>query len=331
MLATLAGAAAGTLSNRGCAHSQGKLSLPTPTKSIRAHRITELGYFLYSSSGARAWHKQTRWQVEGWSFRGKRFGWAGSCYILAPPHPFCIVSVLTICYGLQQHSTKQFPSPAAGRTHSRQCCSFLITICLWCEGKVTESARDRAGDDRRAIGNEWPCPTEGHSQQQWEGWLWMSAWIKGTTRGDSQARQGSLNLPFFYRPKNDTPSPLLPLFLLHQCPLDAILPNSFWQNKRKRSQQLTSPSTWSCLKQCTFRSSKINYFNFSFPSLNSRVMTKNISTVAILQDASRLAKLGSMRTWRFVLRVKHLKYVYTEPTVLLQVIATTNNMKHICH
>lgn len=120
----------------------------------------------------------------------------------------------------------------------------------------------------------------------------MSAWIKGTTRGDSQAWQGNLNLPFFYRPKNDTPSPLLPLFLLHQCPLDAILPNSFWQNKRKRSQQLTSSPTWSRLKQCTFRNSKINYFNFSFPSLNSCVMTKNISTVAILQCPSRLPILA---------------------------------------
>lgn len=159
----------------------------------------------------------------------------------------------------------------------------------------------------------------------------MSAWIKGTTRGDSQACQGNLNLPFFYRPKNDTPSPLLPLFLLHQCPLDAIHPNSFWQNKRKRSQQLTSSSTWSCLKQCTFRNSKINYLNLNFPSLNSCVMTKNISTVAILQCASWLAMLGSMRTWRFELRIKHLKYVYIEHTVLLWVIATTNNTKHICH
>lgn len=223
--------------DRGCACSQGKLP-PPPTPQQRApgaRRLTELGYLLSSSYGA--WHKPTGWQLKGWSFGGEEFGCEDSCHILAPPHLFCVVSVLTICYGLQQHGTKQLPSPTAGRAHSRQRCSFLITICLSCKGNVTESYQDRAGDDRRAIGNEWPCPTEGHSQEQWDGWVWMRAWIKGTTRGDSQAWQGNLNLPFFYRPKNDTPSPLLSLFLLHQCPLDAILPNSFWQNKRKRSQQ----------------------------------------------------------------------------------------------
>lgn len=129
-----------------------------------ARGITELGYLLSSSYGARAWHKQTEWQLKGCTFRGKMFGCADSCHILAPPHLFCVVSVLTVCYGLQQYRTKQFPSPAAGRTHLRQFCSFLITICLSCKRNVTESDQDRAGDDRRAIGNKWPCPTEGHSQ-----------------------------------------------------------------------------------------------------------------------------------------------------------------------
>lgn len=124
-------------------------------------------------------------------------------------------------------------------------------------------------------------------------------------RGQREANlEGNLNLPFFYRPENDIPSPLPPLFLLHQCPLDAILKNSFWQNKRKRSQQLTSSSIWSCLKQCTFRNSKINYFKF--PSFNSWVMPKKC-IYSSHPTMDFLAVLDSMKTWRFVLRRKHLK------------------------
>lgn len=158
----------------------------------------------------------------------------------------------------------------------------------------------------------------------------MSAWTKGTTRSESWAWQGNLNLPFFYRPENDIPSPLPPLFLLHLCPLDAILQNSFWQNKRKRSQQLTSSSIWSCLKQCTFRNSKINYFKF--PSFDFCVMPKNISTAATLQWAS----WPCLTQWRpeglcseeNILNVYNMLKILT---VLLQVIATAKKKKHICN
>lgn len=100
-----------------------------------------------------------------------------------------------------------------------------------------------------------------------------------------------------------------PLFLLHQCPLDAILQNSIWQHKRERSQQLTSSSIRSCWKQCTFKNSQINYFNLKFSSLNSHVRPRNISTLAALLLGHTEKSPGSVRTRRLMLRRKHLEDV----------------------
>lgn len=121
-----------------------------------------------------------------------------------------------------------------------------------------------------------------NDEMAWSGWDWK----KGTMKTDSRRPHGNFSFPFFIGQRIISLLLFHPLFLLHHCLLDTILQNSFWQHKRKRSQQLTSSSICSCWKRCTFRNSKINYFNLKFSSLNSRARLRNTSTVATLQWAS---------------------------------------------